>query len=99
MAKGLHDLESYCAMYKAFLKRAKVVDSDAEYTSEADIKRLDEMMQLLREAIGSTKDKNVQILTLAADISRKMNGGRLMCCKSGKVSTTLSRFVSLSATI
>jgi len=85
VTKGVRDLKRYCDEYKRFaLKVLERADSTRL------IQEIDKMLTSLEIAVASDKSKNVDILTLSEDIARRVNGGRLTCCKSGKDRTGMS---------
>eukprot|EP00038_Savillea_parva_P030121 m.75658 g.75658 ORF g.75658 m.75658 type:complete len:1079 (-) comp9010_c0_seq1:104-3340(-) len=85
VSKGIEDLAAYCKAYSGFVQR---VDSHAAAVDTTAT--LGEMLNQLQTAVRSDKAKNISILTLSEDIARKVKGGRLTCCKSGKDRTGMS---------
>eukprot|EP00035_Acanthoeca_spectabilis_P039896 m.65711 g.65711 ORF g.65711 m.65711 type:complete len:1070 (-) comp9779_c0_seq1:860-4069(-) len=85
VTKGMRDLTDYCKAYSAFIERTADKTTAAELTAT-----LSTLLGNLQAAVKADKSKNVYILTMSSDLARKMNGGRLTCCKSGKDRTGMS---------
>lgn len=52
--------------------------------------RLTDLIRQLQYNVLSKKSKNVDVLHISAEITRKLNGVRFICCKSGKDRTSMS---------
>ena len=51
---------------------------------------LSQMLQLLRRNVSSSRSKNVDILNVASQIAREMNGIKFTACKNGRDNTAMA---------
>eukprot|EP00040_Diaphanoeca_grandis_P027690 m.158306 g.158306 ORF g.158306 m.158306 type:complete len:1082 (+) comp31083_c0_seq1:68-3313(+) len=86
IAENYQDLVKYTTKYKTEICPL-MNDQSAANRLKSD---LDQCIVKLDKAIKSKKAKNLDILLIAQKITRKLKGGRLTCCKSGKDRTGMS---------
>eukprot|EP00026_Physarum_polycephalum_P001584 Phypoly_transcript_01586.p1 GENE.Phypoly_transcript_01586~~Phypoly_transcript_01586.p1 ORF type:complete len:1047 (+),score=141.29 Phypoly_transcript_01586:139-3279(+) len=75
-------LSAYCKKYEAYLQK---IGAKSEIEP-----MLSELAQIDKIIAMSRREKNVEILSRTADLTRRMLGGRATCCKSAKDRTSMS---------
>ena len=64
-------------------------DGDSCWSSSLSLS-LSQMLQLLRRNVSSSRSKNVDILNLASQIAREMNGIKFTACKNGRDNSAMA---------
>lgn len=81
---GLKKINDYFELY------SKVIGDPDGNQSGPVTGRLTDLVRQLQYNVLSKKSKNVDVLHISAEITRKLNGVRFICCKSGKDRTSMS---------
>eukprot|EP01137_Pigoraptor_chileana_P031162 Opistho-2@18590 len=85
--QGFKMIESYCKEYFKFCFRVCVPGG---YDVTQELRMLEILLSQLRMCTEPKKGKNVELLKLGEELARRMNGGRLTSCKSGKDRTSMA---------
>ena len=58
--------------------------------TKLEVVKVKDLLELLRKSYASQKSKNIEFLLMIEQLVRRMKGGRLTSCKSGKDRTGMS---------
>ncbi|KAK2184836.1 hypothetical protein NP493_251g03006 [Ridgeia piscesae] len=82
------NIDSYKRLYAYYEKFVEIIgEPEGDKTSAMS---LEQLIRHLHINVMSKKNKNVEVLHLAAEVCRALNGVRLTSCKSGKDRTAMS---------
>ncbi|EDV20518.1 uncharacterized protein TRIADDRAFT_31851 [Trichoplax adhaerens] len=76
--------------FKAYFEQYRTMHPNTRTSKSSYSPSLSESLQKLEEIIQKKANKNIGILIQSEEICRRLDGGRLTCCKSGKDRTSMS---------